>query len=362
MKTQTIEREYHTTPWTRNIANPWNGHRGLGQLAAMLCFVVLLTGLGVAKENNPYFAFKGQAAGPDSYEYKLEFTNTAGQPVNIQLSVVSFGQISDAMLAEVIKDRLNSLDNVKGEYRFSAFESDKSGWWYVYGVPQEGKKPLPVKDGVKISKGDATLVTGAGVDPAGGYATFSLSGTPTGGQVYLGVNGLYVSDDTTYSDGTPKSLSQIESELLNQLLEIGFPYAGIDSSTGVLWLYGVGSGDPTTDDTGAAVMSTDDGVGVSADMQLIAAEMQRPRRGTVTLSPTSGAVGTRVTVSISGFPPNSDISITFYNGQQVTTITTGAGGTGTGSFVVPQAAAGTWEVRAAGGTPVTFGYAWFTVR
>jgi hypothetical protein len=362
MKTQTIQREHYAATWTWNIASVWNSHSGLRQLAAMLCFVVLLTGLGFATNNNPYFAFRGQAAGPDTYEYKFEFINTAGQTVNIQLAVLSLGQISDSTLAGVIKDRLNSLDNVKGEYRFSAFQSDKSGWWYVYGVPQQGKKPTPVKDGVKISRGDATLVTGAGIDPAGGYATFSLSGTPTGGQIYLGVNGLYVSDDTTYSDGTPKSLSQIESELLNQFLEMGFPSAGIDSSTGVLWLSGVGSGDPTTDDTGAAVMSTDDGVGVSADMQLGAVEMQRPRRGTVTLSPTSGAVGTRVTVSISGFPANSDISITFYNGQQVTTITTNAGGTGTGSFVVPQAAMGTWEVRAAGGTPVTFGYAWFTVR
>lgn len=179
--------------------------------------------------------------------------------------------------------------------------------------------------------------------------------------MYVGVNGFYVYDDTTYSDGTPKSLQQIEIELLDQLLQLGFPHAGIDGSTGTLYLYGVGSGDPTTDDTGAAMMSTDDGVGIEADMQLIAAEMQRPRRGTVTLSPSSGPVGTRVSVSISGFPANSTITITFYNGQQVTTIDTGANGAGTGSFVVPQAARGTWEVRAAGGTPVTFGYAMFTV-
>lgn len=136
----------------------------LRHLTALLCFLVLCSALALAKNNNPYFAFKGIAAGPDTYEYKLEFVNTAGKTVNIQLAVASLGQISDGLLAEVIKDRLNSLDNVKGEYRFSAFQSDKSGWWYVYGVPKEGMKPKPVKDGVKISKGDAGLVTGAGVD------------------------------------------------------------------------------------------------------------------------------------------------------------------------------------------------------
>ena len=358
MKSQTIRRFFGQSNQHQSVVKSCS----LRQLAALLCFLVLCSALALASNNNPYFAFMGTAAGPDTYDYKLEFINTAGQTVNIQLAVASLGQISDSTLAEVIKDRLNSLDNVKGEYRFSAFQSDKSGWWYVYGVPQQGMKPKPVKDGVKISKGDAGLFTGAGVDPAGGYATFTLSGTPTGGQVYVSVNGFYVYDDTTYSDGTPKSLSQIETELLDQLLQLGFPSAGIDGATGALWLYGVSSGDPTTDDNGAAMMSTDDGVGIEADMQLIAAEMQRPRRGTVTLSPTGGPVGTRVSVSISGFPANSTITITFYNGQQVTTIDTGANGSGTGSFVVPQAARGTWEVRAAGGTPVTFGYATFTVR
>ena len=109
-------------------------------------------------------------------------------------------------------------------------------------------------------------------------------------------------------------------------------------------------------------MSTDPALEVAGNMALQAAAPPRPPRGAVRLSPLSGPVGTTVTVPISNFPANSTINIDF-NGQRVTTVTTGANGAGTAMFVVPEGTAkGEREVRASGGSPLTFGYAWFTVR
>ena len=82
-----------------------------------------------------------------------------------------------------------------------------------------------------------------------------------------------------------------------------------------------------------------------------------PARGTVTLSPMSGPPGTTVTVTVNGFPLNTPIDITF-NGTKVATI---AAGSNTTTFVVPQVGAFMYEVRAAGGNPLTFGYASFRV-
>jgi len=81
-------------------------------------------------------------------------------------------------------------------------------------------------------------------------------------------------------------------------------------------------------------------------------------RGTVKLNPQSGPVGTMVTVTVSGFPLNTDIVITF-NGKKVATIPKGMD---MGTFIVPQSSPPfSYEVRAAGGDPLTFGYAWFRV-
>lgn len=82
-----------------------------------------------------------------------------------------------------------------------------------------------------------------------------------------------------------------------------------------------------------------------------------PARGTVTLSPMSGPPGTAVTVTVNGFPLNTPIDVTF-NGTKVATI---AAGSNTTTFVVPQVGAFMYEVRAAGGNPLTFGYASFRV-
>ena len=65
-----------------------------------------------------------------------------------------------------------------------------------------------------------------------------------------------------------------------------------------------------------------------------------------------------VTVTISGFPLNTDIIVTF-NGKKVATIPKGMN---MGIFMVPDVPAPfPYEVRAAGGDPLTFGYAWFRV-
>jgi len=75
-------------------------------------------------------------------------------------------------------------------------------------------------------------------------------------------------------------------------------------------------------------------------------------------NPQSGPVGTMVTVTVSGFPLNTDIVITF-NGKKVATIPKGMD---MGTFIVPQSSPPfSYEVRAAGGDPLTFGYAWFRV-
>jgi hypothetical protein len=90
------------------------------------------------------------------------------------------------------------------------------------------------------------------------------------------------------------------------------------------------------------------------------AEAPRPR-GVVTVSPTRGKPGTLVTVNISGFPKNTDVDI-FLSGKKVTTITTDNDGKGPGSFIAPSGPKMVpLEVKAQGGSPVTFGYATFTI-
>ncbi|HVO78502.1 MAG TPA: hypothetical protein VMT39_00650 [Candidatus Bathyarchaeia archaeon] len=77
-------------------AGPRRRNLCLYVMVTLLLMAAVLPEESLAKNNNPYFALKGQAMGPDTYEYKLEFTNTAGKTVTIELAVASAGPITDS--------------------------------------------------------------------------------------------------------------------------------------------------------------------------------------------------------------------------------------------------------------------------
>jgi hypothetical protein len=109
-------------------------------------------------------------------------------------------------------------------------------------------------------------------------------------------------------------LQQIKNDLIGDLVQLGFNGVYEDSS-GDFVVPGVSTGGIVNDnDVGTAFMSTDGGIGVSAQMNSDTMPRPRPPRGIVNVSPGRGRAGTTVTVSISGFPKNSTINITL-NGQ-----------------------------------------------
>jgi hypothetical protein len=308
--------------------------------------------------------------GPGDYEYSLTFVNTARQTVTFGPALVRVAPgatIRDGELGRIIYDNLSADSRVTAEYNIT-WERGADLYFRVILTPKREKRPSVVRDGVRLSPGSQNLYLAAGVDPLSGDATFDLTGSATGtggsGEVFFGVNGFVVDVPTSDSRG-PKSLQQIKNELIADLVQLGF--SGVYQDTaGEVVVPGVSTGgrvggDIPDNDVGAAFMSTDAGVGGSAQMAASAMANPRPPRGTVTVSPGRGVAGTVVTVSISGFPASSTINITL-NGAPVGTITTNAAGTGSTTFVAPAGPRNVpLEVRASGGTPLTFGYGWFTI-
>ena len=333
----------------------------------LLAVLVLIAGTSPSYANTtggPVFTLLG-TGGPGDYEYSLTFVNSAGQTITFGPALVRVAQgatIRDGTLGTIIFERLSEDARITSEYEIKK-ERGKDLYFRVILTPKAGKTPKVEKDKVTLTPGSRNLYLAAGVDPLSGNAMFELTGAATGiggsGEVFFGVNGFIVDVPTSDPRG-PKSLQQIKNDLIADLVQLGF--SGVyEDTAGEVVVPGVSTGELVNNNVGAGFMSTDGGIGGSAEMAVSATANPRPPRGTVTVSPGRGPAGTTVTVSISGFPANSTINITL-NGQAIGTITTNAGGTGSTTFVAPAGPVNVpLEVRASGGTPLTFGYGWFTI-
>lgn len=313
-------------------------------------------------DNKPFYLVYGESAGLEFYNFELTFTDSNGVKREIKSSLQSIQAVTAEAVARSLGRALNKNKEVNDEYQFDVYQGN-NGAWYVVGTAKAGMKPKPLKGGVKLadSSGFDTLVLAGGIDPEGGLATFDVSGTPAGGDVTIGVAGFFVSTPTLYENGDKKTPQVIKSELQHALEELGFSSVQIDPASGEIAVQGVSSGDPDNDDFGALIITTDPGVGVSGAMLAALFELPGPTRGKVSLSPKSGSTGTKVTATVSGFPPNSNLQIVWPDGTVVGTVLTGADGTGSGTFIVPIAAKGEKIIEVSGGSPKKYGYEPFYV-
>jgi hypothetical protein len=144
----------------------------------------------------------------------------------------------------------------KTYWTFTAVQDPKiANRWNVMGSPAAGLTATPKAIYVKASVGvTGNPVTGvkvsSGIDPLVGTADYQLTGTANGdGTVSLGIEGLaFTSPTYDLNTGAPLSDMQIEQSLLSELQVGGFSQSYLDSTTGILSIPNITTGDPESGD------------------------------------------------------------------------------------------------------------------
>jgi PEP-CTERM motif len=168
--------------------------------------------------------------------------------------VISNGDSAQTM-ATAMATALNATAQ-KTYWTFAAVQDAKvANRWNVMGQPAAGLTATPKAIYVKASLGtDGNPVRGvkvsSGVDPLTGTADYQLTGPANGdGTVSLGIEGLTFTA-ATYDPGSglPQTDIQIEQNLLGELQGGGFSQAFLDTSTGILSIPNITTGDPAGGD------------------------------------------------------------------------------------------------------------------